>query len=266
MKSVFLCLVIFLLFIPARSQVVQPARNHTDPAGQKQGFWEAHYPDGSVRYRGTFKNDRPVGQFTRYYPNGSKMADMDFCEAGITARAELFYQDGTRAASGIYVNENKDSVWKYFSYYDGRPAFFETYNNGVKEGASGVWYPNGGLSEIFWYESNMRHGPWQQYYENGAVRIDARFENDLRHGEFRFYNSSGSLEFSGEYYRNLMNGMWTWYDESGREQSVINYIHGKAENEDELIEQQQEMFRMIEEMKGRIPEPDESELFQPRTF
>jgi antitoxin component YwqK of YwqJK toxin-antitoxin module len=266
MKSFFLFLIMFLLFIPAMSQEVQPARNHTDPAGLKQGFWEARYSDGSIRYRGTFKNDKPVGQFTRYYPNGSKMAEMEFCEAGIRARAELFYQDGTRAASGIYVDEKKDSIWKYFSYYDGRPAFFETFNNGLKEGSSGVWYPNGELSELFWYENNMRHGPWQQYYENGAVRIDARFENDLRHGGFTFYSPSGRIEFSGEYYRNRKHGQWKWFDESGDVQSEINYIHGTPENEEELIEQQQEIFRMIEEMKGRIPEPDESELFQPRRF
>lgn len=259
-------LLVSVISIPVLSQEEHADRNHTDQRGLKQGFWEAQYPDGSIRYRGIFKNDRPVGRFTRYYPNGNVMAEMNFCESGIRARAELFYRDGARAASGVYEDEKKDSVWKYYSYYDNRPAFFETYNNGIKEGASGVYYPDGSLSEVFWYENDMRNGPWQQYYENGRVRLDAKFEGDQRHGEFRFYSPSGTLEISGEYYRNRMHGEWTWFDLSGSVQSVIRYIHGAPENEDELIEQEQEMFRMIEEMKGRIPEPDESELFSPRGF
>ena len=263
-NCIFFWITFMGIILPLNAQEISDERNYTDSGGLKQGFWEVKYPNGNLRYQGSFRNDRPVGEFIRYFPSGSRMAVMNFCESGIMAETILFYQDGSLAAKGIYLDEKKDSVWNYYSYYDDRPVSFETYNNGVKEGASGVYYPGGQLSETFWYENDVRNGPWRQYYENGRKRTEAMFENDQRHGEFRFYSPSGRLEIKGNYYRNQMHGEWTWYDEAGREESSITYIEGRPGNEDELIEKEQEMFRVIEEMRGRIPEPDESELFSPR--
>ncbi len=194
------------------------------------------------------------------------MAVMVFCDEGRRADTQLYYEDGNLAARGIYVDEKKDSLWKYFSFYDNYLASTETYDMGRKEGLSAVYYPNGRVAESFWYENDLRNGPWRQYYENGNLRIEAEFENGQRHGSFVFYSSSGSIEMQGYYNRNRMHGEWTFYNESGDQVSVINYIEGIPENEEEFFDQQQEMFRKIEQMRGKIPEPDESELFSPRNY
>ncbi len=263
-------LICLLLMIPvvygSYSQEQESGINHTDENGMRQGYWEQKYPEGSTRYRGTFRNNRPVGEFIRYFPNGNTMAIMNFCEEGIRADTELFYEEGKLAAQGIYKDEKKDSVWKYYSYYDNHLASTETYDSGVKQGLASVYYPNGRVAESFWYENDVRNGPWMQYYDNGRLRVQAEFRDDERHGRFVFYTPGGRKEIEGEYYNNQMHGRWTYYDQSGQVVSEVKYIAGRPENEDELIEKEQEIFRQIEQMRGRIPEPDESELFAPRRY
>jgi antitoxin component YwqK of YwqJK toxin-antitoxin module len=270
MKSaIFNPVIIYCLFflpvlvLPLNSQELPDKRNYTDQDGQRQGLWERRYPDGTLQYRGYFRNNHPVGELMRYFPNGNKMAVMNFCESGINAKATLFYQDGTLAAEGNYVNEKKDSVWRYYSYYDNRLASIETWNNGIKHGVSSVFYENGKVSESVWYKNDSRNGPWRQYYENGSIRTETLFDNDQRNGVFKFYSPSGRIEISGQYLNNQMEGEWTYFDEFGQAATVIIYVDGRPENEDYLINKEQDIFRRIEEMRGRIPEPDESELFYP---
>ncbi len=262
--SLFTCLFYFIFLLPLSSQESSTRKNHTDDNGLRQGYWERKYPNGNIQYHGTFRDDHPVGELVRYFPNGNKLAVLVFCSLGKRAEAKLFYEGGNLAAMGIYVDEQKDSVWKYYSFYNDNLISTVTYNMGVKEGQSTVYYPNGRISESFWYESGSRNGPWLQYYENGKVRVKSEFKNDQRHGDFIFYSPGGRTEMKGSYDKNQMHGEWIFYGESGNVVSVINYVEGRADNEDELIDREQEMFREIEQMRGRIPEPDESEIFSPR--
>lgn len=264
----FLYLVLLCLWMttPLNSQDVDGGRNYTDINGKRQGYWEREYPNGSIQYRGYFKDGRPVGEFTRFFPNGNRLAEMFFCDKGRMARARLFFEDGSLAAEGNYIDEKKDGIWQYFSFYGSHLTSTETYDKGVREGISAVYYPDGKIAESFFYENGLRNGPWKQYYETGNLRLEAEFEDDMRHGLFISYKPGGRIDIEGRYSNNQMHGEWTFYDDSHQVVSVINYVDGRPENEEELILKEQEMFRKILEMEGRIPEPDESELFFNRDF
>ncbi len=259
----------FIIFAGCSLMVVaqnQAEQNFTDERGLKQGSWTVRYPNGNIRYTGTFKDDKPVGELARFHPDGNRMAVMNFCDQGVRAGSRLFYPNGTLAATGVYINEEKDSIWNYFSFYDEHLISSETYKRGVKEGLSAVYYPCGTFSETFWYENDVRHGPWIQYYEDGRKRTEATFKNDRREGPFRVHYPSGRTRIQGQYLDNRMHGEWAWFDEFGQKESAVNYVEGKPENEEYLLEKEQEMFKKIEQMRGLIPEPDESELFAPRRF
>jgi antitoxin component YwqK of YwqJK toxin-antitoxin module len=53
----------------------------------------------------------------RYFEDGTIKAIMKFDATGVKAYAQLFYQAGPLGAEGIYINSQKDSVWKYYSFY-----------------------------------------------------------------------------------------------------------------------------------------------------
>lgn len=241
----------------------QGEKNYTDEKGLKQGYWEQNYPDGKIQYRGTFKDGRPTGEFIRYFSNGNRMAEMNFCSQGIRADASLFFEDGSLAARGVYHEEKKDSIWKYFSRGDSLLKSMETYDIGVKSGLTVIYYANGKPFETFWYEDDIKNGPWMQYYDSGKMKIRAGFTEGKKNGSFEFFSPDGNVEIKGLYHDNLMNGDWVFYDNSQNIISTITYINGIPDNEEELIDKEQDLFRRIEEMRGKIPEPDESDVFFP---
>ena len=117
-------LAIFLILVTRLSGFSQwPAGNdtvfnQTDQNGLKQGFWRKYHDNGTVMYEGFFVNDKPVGVFKRYYDDKAIQSVMDFKDDGKTASARIFYNNGLLAGEGLYVDQQKDGEWKYYSYYD----------------------------------------------------------------------------------------------------------------------------------------------------
>lgn len=77
-----------------QSSVAQRDVNRLDEHGQKTGPWEGHYPDGSLRYKGTFEKDRPTGTFSYYFEDGALRATNVFAPGG----AKAFHQSYSNKA------------------------------------------------------------------------------------------------------------------------------------------------------------------------
>ena len=94
-------------------------QNLVDKEGRKTGHWKVAYPNGKTLYEADFVEGQPVGEMLRYYENGAVKARMHFEAGGQRSVARLYYQNGKLAAEGLYVNQQKDSVWTYYSSLDG---------------------------------------------------------------------------------------------------------------------------------------------------
>ena len=84
--------------------------NKIDLNGLKQGIWEKTFDNGTLRYKGQFKNNNPDGIFMYYYRSGELQAEKEFFHSGKAAATHIFYKNGKLKASGLYVNELKDST------------------------------------------------------------------------------------------------------------------------------------------------------------
>ena len=89
--------------------------NQIDNNGQKQGLWKKSYENGNLRYKGQFNNDIPIGIFYYYYKSGELQLEKEFFHNGSAAATYIFYKNGNLKASGLYVNEIKDSTWNYYN-------------------------------------------------------------------------------------------------------------------------------------------------------
>lgn len=244
----------------------QPAgeKNFTDAKGQKQGYWEKTYPNGQLWYQGTFKDDRPVGEFRRFNDDGSLKTVQNYRADGQFCYTRLFYQNGELAAEGLYRNNKKDSLWKYFSFYDKTISLTETYSDGTKNGPSVKYYPSGQPAEKLLWANGKREGEWIQYFESGSPKLKATFTGDKLNGQFVFYFPNGRIEITGLYKDNLQEGIWQYYTLEGTLHMTLEYRAGKAQNTEKLDEQQREYFEMIEKNIGKIREPDEESLMPGR--
>jgi antitoxin component YwqK of YwqJK toxin-antitoxin module len=230
--------------------------NKVDENGLKHGFWKKYYPNGNLNYSGFFKDDKPVGTLKRYYESGSLKAIMNFDSTGTYADTKLYYEDGQLAAEGYYYNSLKDSLWKYYSYYEGTIISDEIYKKGIKNGISHKYYPNGNVTEKTGWKDNVRSGVWEQYYEDGSLRIEGSYNHGKLTDNFIVYSPDGSLQIKGHYLEGKRHGRWIFYDEEENANFEVNFIYGKAENEEALTSKQQEYFQEMDKNIGRFKDPE----------
>ena len=185
---------------------------------------------------------------------------MIFDITGKKSKAKIFYQNGVLWAEGNFIESVKDSIWNYYSYYDKTLKLKENYIKGVKEGISKKYYMNGVVAEELEWKNNQKHGKWFQYFQNGNIKISAAYINDKRSCIFTEYYENQKIEMQGKFENNLMQADWLYFDENGKEKMKIKYINGVPQNASQLEEKERELFKLIEQNKGKIPEPDENSL------
>lgn len=234
--------------------------NQTDNLGKKQGYWHGFFENGKPKYSGFFKNNKPLGEMKRFYESSSLKAIINFGSDGIKAKAKIFYENGNIAGEGNYINSLKDSVWKYYSYYDKSLKLTETYKNGSKEGYTKKYYTGGKVAEAIFYKNNKSNGKWMQYFEDGTLKQQADLLDDKRSGEFTTFYPTGQVEMKGHFANNIMTGDWIYYETNGKEKMKITYKNGVAQNSQQLKEEEKSFFEMIDKNKGKIPEPSEDNI------
>jgi antitoxin component YwqK of YwqJK toxin-antitoxin module len=257
-------LVIFLLlFSFITTAQTDTVFNQTDAHNLKQGWWKKSYPGGKPMYKGFFRDNKPVGEMLRYYENGAIKASMVYDKNGEYARARLFYADGQVAATGVYYNSLKDSIWCYYSYYDHSLTTRETYTRGKRNGTMINYYNNGSPSEKITWVNDRKEGPWEQYFANNTLKLKTTYKGGQLEGEFIVNFESGKPYLKGGYKNGLREGKWIFFKEDGSTDMELTYQAGVTPDTEKLDARQQDLFRMIEENKGKFEEPDETNFLTP---
>jgi antitoxin component YwqK of YwqJK toxin-antitoxin module len=235
--------------------------NRTDAQGLKQGYWKVKNQNGTLKYTAFFKDNKPSGLMKRYFSDNTLMAELYFYPNSAKIRAKLYFQAGPLAAEGIYSQKDvKDSTWNYYSYYTKSLSSRETYVNGKKYGIAYTYYSTGRVAEEREWKNDISNGIWRQYYENGIMRFSTTFVNDKRNGTFVVNYPDNKPEWKGTYKDDKRDGKWIHYDINGKEIKIIEYKDGVASNAEQLQEEEQKELDAIEKQKGKIPEPDETNI------
>jgi len=227
--------------------------NQTDANGLKQGFWTKKYKNGVVAYEVTFKDNKPVGDYKRYHENGKLNAFLVYDEEGKWADAKMYDDNGKLIAEGKYNGKLKEGLWVYSN--KGKKVAEETYKNGKKEGVSKSFFENGSISEEKHWNNDVENGVWRQYYPNGKKRLETRIDNGMRNSVYYLYYQNGMLEIRGKYKNDRMEGKWIYYDKKGKVVKETKYTKGIADNQDELDEEEQKIFKQFEENRKRLKDP-----------
>jgi antitoxin component YwqK of YwqJK toxin-antitoxin module len=200
------------------------AINRTDAQGRKQGLWEKRYPDGKLRYRGHFRDNNPSGVFKYYWDNDSIQNIAVYSNAGKTAYARGFYENGGVFSMGKFVNEKRDSIWLF---YDERWKLYkkEQYSLGKREGKSISFYGNGNVLEMKTWHNDVENGPWQQFYEDGQLKLESNYVNGKREGAIKSYGEGMPDKpiTQGNYIHDMMNGPWIFFNALNNTWDTIIY-------------------------------------------
>jgi antitoxin component YwqK of YwqJK toxin-antitoxin module len=206
------------------------ALNRIDQKGRKQGLWEKKYPDGHLRYRGHFTNNNPRGVFKNYYDEGDSLESLRvYSDDGKSAYAHLFYTTGALQAEGKYVNEKRDSIWKFYNDLQ-RLIQKDQYKNGRRNGKSVKFYPeDGNVLEVKNWVNDSEQGPFQQYYDEGGIMVEGAYVHGKMEGLFYIYDIDGKVAIKGNYVNDRHEGNWVYFHE-GKPNDTLIYRRGNCLN------------------------------------
>lgn len=206
------------------SSFVVLGQNASNSKG-KQGPWLTYHDDGkTVRYKGQFKDDKPVGKFVYYYRSGEPSMVVVHNEDG-TSDCKSYHLNGSLMSSGSYVNKLKEGTWWYFSN-EKNVMSKEVYANGLLHGMCYEYFPTPANEELKVlketnYVKGLAQGVWKSYYKDGKIQTKGHYKDGLSSGECIWYSTSGKGVVFGYYKDGLKHGRWRSIDGDGEETIMV---------------------------------------------
>lgn len=155
----------------------------------KEGPYISFYNDSSIRDEGKFINNLRVGTWTLHSLNG------DY-------------------STGDYTKGLKSGEWSFYNKHN-RIISRLNYSDGVKQGDSVVFYPNGNLiHKRFSYQSDTLI-KLSNFYFSGELEFEGDYNDHKRVGLWNYYYKNGALFWQGEYKKGKKNGLFEEYYKSG---------------------------------------------------
>lgn len=258
MRNLLLILVLYFLPYVALSQ---ESLNKTNAKGEKTGKWVGRYPGGTLRYEGSFDNNKPVGKWKRYHENGKIKAEMSYRPNSERVFASLFDEEGKLYARGVFEGTLRDSTWNFFS--GDQLLMTENYHLGKKDGRSVGFYQNGKVMWEKWWKEDLSDGSAIEYDPEGIVRREIFYREGKKNGPAVFYDEGGAKTMEGSYKDDLSDGTWKILEKDGRVKYQITYEKGEILNNGALDTIQINEFKKYDRLKGKIPEPKAIESGMP---
>jgi antitoxin component YwqK of YwqJK toxin-antitoxin module len=246
--------IIFLLLLLPLLVQGQENLNQTDSKGLKQGRWEKRFPNGGIMYEGSFKNNKPYGEWKRYHESGGIKAILLYNEDNDSVKARLFESSSFPVAEGIYLHEKKSGKWTWFS--EKTKISEEEYVNGMKNGICRKFYPTGELLEESVWKDDRREGKYQAFYQSGKPYLQCMYRNNRRNGRCFSYFPSGLPEMEANYTDDLQDGDCRFLDENGNLRFTLHYEKGILKNPEVLIQLDTNELDKLEKQRDRLTDPE----------
>lgn len=254
-------LTICMIIVVAWNAAAQAPANRTDAKGLKQGKWVGRYPGGTMRYEGSFLDDKPTGEWKRYHENGKLKAVLSYRPGSSRAFASLYDEDGKLYARGIFEDTRRDSTWNFYS--GNQVVQTENYRQGRKEGTSMGYGQDGRLLWSSEWKNDLPDGVSAEYYPGGIRKNEITYSSGSKNGMARFYDEAGNKLMEGSYTNDLSEGEWIVYGQGGTVKYRINYRKGEVINGGALDSVQNREFKKYDGLKGKIAEPKIPDRFLP---
>ena len=130
----------------------------------------------------------------------------------------FYYQSGNIQCSGLYQNNKKEGIWKY---YDDTTKQTIKKKGGFLQGKKeGIWeyYNNKSdsyLAKTINFKSGNKHGIYTEYTPQEDIYTQGKYDDKKMTGTWLFYNKAGKIT-SKELYENDSLIKYTFFDKNGK--------------------------------------------------
>ena len=202
--------------------------NKKDAKGKRDGLWVQQWKDTrNLLYKGQYEHGKPVGEWQRYYPDGTLSAVMNHVQDTVVVDATFFHPDGTtKASQGRFTSKRKDGNWKLWNE-SGRLIADENFRDSLLDGTCKYFFETGQLLKIEVYKGGRKEGAFTEYYENGKKKAEGTYNADEKEGSYKQWFDSGTLDCEGKYIKGLQDGTWYYNHTDGKPKVTVLFKRGK---------------------------------------
>lgn len=198
--------------------------------GLKDGPFEEASVHGYFLLKGSFKQNKPDGEWKYFYYTGH-LEKISHYKEGVLDGPYFYYYDNEQVnVEGHYTKGKKTGVWTWYTKY-GKLDMQGVFQDDLQHGDWVYNYPTGELSYTAQYKEGMRHGKWSYVYKDGKPYKLGEFSNDKKHGNWTTWYENGQLLMEGAYSDDKETGVWKNYWENGKLKNESTFkegeLHGK---------------------------------------
>ncbi|QZT36711.1 toxin-antitoxin system YwqK family antitoxin [Halosquirtibacter xylanolyticus] len=228
--------------------------NQLDDNGKKNGVWVVKRKNGTLKYRGLFKNGHPSDKLYRYNEDGKLKCIMNYSLGGDTVDAIYYYPKGTKSATGRYINRKKTGAWKMF-LKDGNVSSVLNFKRNQLHGISKTYYDNGNMKSLSKWQDGKLSGTKFEYYKEGALLSKSQYKDGIEFGIHRELYRDGKVRFEGSIENGMKQGAWRYYDVKGELGCELQYNDDKLLNPEELDKLSELVIPTKEDTKNKYTDP-----------
>lgn len=185
---------------------------------------ESGYANKHFQSKGKTKKGKKKGKWEEYkflYISYYKIVDEE-----VVPKGEYVLTYGI----GKYVNGEREGIWKLYLIDHITKKKYHcidvNYKNGLWDGNTTFYYPDGSRSGTFIYIDDAAEGPCTVYYPNGAVERTYSYSKGYAQGDCKVYYRNGKIKLSFKYCEDKPCGHTIGYYESGEKKYEENFAEG----------------------------------------
>jgi antitoxin component YwqK of YwqJK toxin-antitoxin module len=195
------------------------------------------------------QNDKPVGIWRDYYPNGVVKEEYSYKEGELNGYFKEYNEKGTLINNQLYRDGKMQTIDKsdtldieeritYFPDKKVKTRFY--FKNKLPIGIHREYNERGDVINSWIYDNNgnlsgkgiikddgAREGKFSYFYSDGSVKSEGEYRNNLQQGKWLFYFKKGVFEQTGFFSNGYFNGEWKWFYPDSSLLRCENFTNGR---------------------------------------
>lgn len=183
--------------------------------GVRNGCFKSHHDKGELKAVGCFKNDRLIGQYSLYYPNGQLQTEANYSQSGyLNGEYKEWYESGKVKIVTQYINGKIDKIKR--GYFEGGQVS-ELFVDGtaIKPGYHQTYFKDHTVKSNVAVINGLYEGPYKLLFDNYQLALKVNYKNGKKNGKEYSYSKEGIIEYICVYNNGMPVSRYTYFPHGG---------------------------------------------------
>ena len=195
--------------------------------GERVGEWTFRYPNGKLKWKGTYLNDIVDGELRQYDEAGNIFSIENF-NNGILHGDFEYYQNGKLRETGTMLDNKKHGEIRAY-WINQKLKRIENFKSGIANGEFKEFFISGDLMSEGKTELGLPRGTWKWYYESALLKREIIYGDDGIRTKSTEWGENGNKKYEQNWNGNIQHGKCMYWNKEGKIVKDYNYKNGKLD-------------------------------------